>query len=197
MNDRIHVIWEEYHTILECYIRSKLDSQQDVEDILQDIFVKVQSNLCTLKDEEKLKSWIYSITNNAIIDYYRKRKRTCEFLDVEEHIQNPYCDEKYANGEISICLKNMINKLPDIYKQVITLVCMENMTQIEISKKLGLSYSCTKSRVQRAKKLLKDMLSDCCSLEFDHRGNIIDYQYNINASKYCKRITSRNASFLN
>jgi RNA polymerase sigma-70 factor (ECF subfamily) len=94
-------------------------------------------------------------------------------------------DDLSLNSEIAFCLKNMVDELPDIYKQAITLTAFENHTQKEYSEMAGISLSGAKSRVQRARSLLKEMVLGCCSLEFDRLGNIIDYKKRKGDCKYC------------
>ena len=89
------------------------------------------------------------------------------------------------NKEIAACLKTMIDSLPEKYKEVVILTEFNNMTQKELSEKIGLSLSGVKSRVQRGRKKLKTILLDCCNLEFDRLGNVIDYQHKSSECKYC------------
>src|SRR5688572_20104826 len=64
-------IYMQFHNSLLSFIRSKIKSREDAEDILQNVFIKISANVNGLADEEKLQSWIFTITRNAIIDYYR------------------------------------------------------------------------------------------------------------------------------
>jgi len=79
----------------------------------------------------------------------------------------------------------MIENLPDKYKEAILLTELNQLTHKELGESLGISLSGAKSRVQRARKMLKEMLTSCCSLEFDVMGNIIDYKHNMSKCKYC------------
>ena len=70
----------------------------------------------------------------------------------------------------------MVESLPDDYRQALLLTEYEGLTQRELAERLGLSVSGAKSRVQRAREKLKEMLLDCCHFEFDRLGRVIDYQ---------------------
>ena len=87
--------------------------------------------------------------------------------------------------EVVACLKPMIDDLPEKYRQAIVLTEYENLTQKEMSQKLGLSLSGAKSRVQRAREKLKGTLLACCHFEFDRLGNILDYQVKDQTCRYC------------
>ena len=67
--DKIHA---EFHSLLYQYITARVKDKDDAADVLQEVFIKISSKLDSLADGSKLKSWIFTITSNAIIDYYRK-----------------------------------------------------------------------------------------------------------------------------
>ena len=64
-------IYTQFHQSLLSFIRSKIRSKEDAEDILQNVFIRISNNVNKLSGEEKLQSWVFTITRNAIIDYYR------------------------------------------------------------------------------------------------------------------------------
>ncbi|MEW6182511.1 MAG: sigma-70 family RNA polymerase sigma factor [Bacillota bacterium] len=138
-----------------------------------------------MKDEKKVSAWVYRITRNAIVDYYRRKEKTPELTQIPEPTVNVSLDELSVNAEISNCLPEMIGHLPEKYKQAIIFAEFHNLTQKELGEKVGLSLSGAKSRVQRAREKLKEMLLGCCDLEFDRLGNIIDYKHKSNACKFC------------
>lgn len=177
--------WEKSKTPLKCFIKSRVSNDADSEDILQEVFLKLISNIDKLMDNQKVHAWIYKITKNAIIDYYRRNRRYAEFECLPEETHFASEDDFSLNHEIAFCLMSMVEKLPDIYKQAIVFTAFENHTQKEYSEKAGVSLSGAKSRVQRARSLLKEMVLDCCSLEFDCFGNIISYQKRSANCQYC------------
>lgn len=79
----------------------------------------------------------------------------------------------------------MVDKLPEKYKQAIIITVFENHTQKEYSEMVGISLSGAKSRVQRARDILKEMVLGCCSLEFDSLGNIINYKKRNSNCQFC------------
>jgi RNA polymerase sigma-70 factor (ECF subfamily) len=80
-----------------------------------------------------------------------------------------------ASEKLAGSLRRMAQELPDRYKQAIMLTDFEGMKQTEVAKKLGISLSGVKSRVQRARKMLKELLLECCHVEFDRYGTVFDY----------------------
>lgn len=176
-------MWEDFIVRLKKFIDNHISDKDDSEDLLQEVLIKIYKNLDSLKQDEKIYPWIYQIARNSIIDYYRRKSKIESNLEVEDI--KGYDAEESSNGDIAICIKNMINSLPEKYKQVIILSEYENLTYKEISQRLGISVSGVKSRIQRARKLLKNMLCDCCNLEFDRLGNVIDFQHKTKDCKFC------------
>lgn len=181
----INDVLEEFRTPLKGFISKRISNEQDAEEILQDVLIKIHTEIETLKNSERINAWIYQITRNTIIDFYRRNARVKQFIELSEHITDDWDESLNFNEEIAACLKSMINSLPEIYRQAIILTEYHNLSQKELSENLGLSISGAKSRVQRARKLLKKMLAGCCQLEFDARGNIIEFHHKSSECKYC------------
>lgn len=181
--DSIEKIWQGYHHKLHGFIQSRVGDASLAEDILQDVFTRIHSHIGTLKDSTKIKNWIYQITRNAIIDYYRSRKITEE---LPEFLSNIVMDtNEKIRKEISNWLIPMIKSLPDIYQQILMLSEIEGLPQKEVAKKLRLSLPGAKARIQRGRALLKKALVECCSYKFDRKGNVIDYQSKGETCKDC------------
>ena len=176
-NQKTEEIWKAFSHRLKAFISHRISDQDIVDDILQDIFIKIHANIDSLKDESKMKSWVFQITRNAINDYYRKQKMIHESLDQIEIPDEPE-EEMTADQEIAMGLRFMIYLLPDKYAEALSYVEFEGMSQVELAEKLGISVSGAKSRVQRGRAMLRDMLLQCCQFDFDQRGTIIDYRPN-------------------
>jgi len=178
--DNIEQIWEMYRGKLHRYIQNRVDDPATADDILQEVLIKIYTRLDTLKDDRRLRSWIYQITRNAITDYYRTHRTMAE---LQETFSIPeMAASARARQEIGSCLLPMIERLPDHYRQAVMLSEIEGLKQREVAIKQGISLSGAKSRVQRGRKMLKEMLMAGCHFEFDHRGTVIDYQEN---GQYC------------
>jgi len=162
-------IWNEFRDELKGFIGKRVSNSDDADDILQDVFEKIHNKLSSLKDESSLISWVYRITRNSIIDYYRSKKPLPEIeADLDEEIY----DEKNRQ-QFHKCLKSHINELPHEYKEAFTKIELEGMSQKDFAAELGISYSGAKSRYQRSKKKLKDLFVECCSVETDKYGNVL------------------------
>jgi RNA polymerase sigma-70 factor (ECF subfamily) len=167
-------LWDRYNRQLLAFIRSRVSDDAAAEDLLQEVFVRIHLNLCCLRDLSKLESWVYQITRNAITDHYRARK---DLLEIPESlaIEDEYPIED-LEAEIASSLKDLVLELPPSYRDALLLTEYGGLSQKELAKKLGISFSGAKSRVQRARQMVRDMLLACCHFELDHWGRIIDYQ---------------------
>ena len=166
-------IWGDYQAKLKTFIEKRVSDPAATDDILQDVFLKMHTQLDSLKEKAKLQSWLYQITRNAIIDYYRSKKPSETLPEWLSQAQSDPGEQ--ARQELSECLQPMIERLPPRYRDAIVLSEIKGKTQKEVSQTQGISLSGAKSRVQRGRALLKEMLVDCCQLEYGHAGQVIDY----------------------
>lgn len=166
------VIWREYAIEMKSYISRQIPDENTAEDILQNVFLKIHSDVNQIQRIGNLQAWLYRTTKNTMIDYFRSKKFNSEL------------DEKYTEDEktedtvehIAKSIRFFIKKLDEPFRQVMILSELKQMSQKEIAKKLNSPYSTIKSRVQKGRELVKKMMLDCCHYEFDRRGNVIDYE---------------------
>ena len=163
-------IWNEFNKQLLGFIQSKVNNKDTAEDILQDVFIKIHLKTDSLSDKTKLQSWLYQITRNAIIDYYRKRK-----LPISDNLSKEIPDEMDENSFLDFCncLTPFINQLPEKDKDAIMKTELGSLSQKEYAKNIGVTYSTLKSRIQRAKVKLKNSFVSCCNMKLDKNGKII------------------------
>jgi len=171
MKTNTATIWEEFHRQLFGFINKRVKDKDIANDILQDTFVKIHLKLDTLNDKEKLTSWVYQITRHSILDYFKKQKNQIDIPDSLADIE----EEKTFNAEMGNCLKSMIEDLPGDYKEAIMQTELGELSQKEYSEKFGISYSGAKSRVQRARQQLHRLFIECCKIEHDKYGNIMEH----------------------
>ncbi len=164
-------IWNEFHNELFLFIKKRVKDTDTANDILQDIFIKIHLKLNTLTDQDKLTSWIYQIARNSVFDYFKKQKPKSELGDFSDFIET-----QTFNSELCNCLQPLINQLPDNYKDAILQIELGQLSQKEYAEKLGISYSGTKSRIQRARQQLHSLFNECCKINTDKYGNIIEYK---------------------
>lgn len=173
MSEPLEQVWDQYAHRLRAFIRSRVADDAEADDILQEVFIRVHRHLCCQPDWNKPDSWFYQIARNLIIDHYRRRR---DLADLTESLPaNPDLPEADAETELALSLKEMIDELPEPYRQALILTEYQGLSQKQLAESQGISLSGAKSRVQRARDKLRDLLLQCCHFEIDRRGGIIDY----------------------
>jgi RNA polymerase sigma-70 factor (ECF subfamily) len=166
------IIWNEHRTRLLTFVRRRVTSAQDAEDIVQDILLKAARNRDQLQSAESLQAWLYRIARNTITDHYRARRLETEPLDAD-----PLAEEEEQESAISAmaeCMEPFIQELEPTYRDALVMADLHKLPQAEVAARLGLSLSGAKSRIQRARHQLADAFTDCCELIYDASGNIMD-----------------------
>ena len=171
MNQEILHIWKDLQHGLINFINQKVKNKEISKDISQDVFVKAFLKIDTLKHKDKIIPWIYQITRNEINAYFRKQKSESKI----EMVNEIEVLDSNLTAEFSTCILPMINSMPLKYQEAIKWTEIEGLSQKELAKKLNISYSGAKSRVQRGREMLKSLIQQCCSISTDKYGNILEY----------------------
>jgi len=168
-------VWKEFNEKLLNYIKAKVKNSHDAEDILQNVFIKIYNNFEQLEKQSAIKYWIYKITNNAIIDFYKKKKDVSVTPESLYKVKDEVDSIDHMNDEIAKCIGNMLFGLPEKYQYVYDMYENKEMKHKEIAEALDISVSASKVRLKRAKEMFKERLLKCCDFEVDKYGNILDY----------------------
>lgn len=144
-----------------------------LDDLVQEVFLKVHENAGELRDVERLAPWLFRIARNVVVDHLRKRRtRTHAPLDEADEPTIPEPESNF-NHEMAAWFRPMMELLPEEYRVALELTELEGLTQRELAQRAGLSLSGAKSRVQRAKQLLEGVVRACCDFEVDVHGNFV------------------------
>ncbi|MGH7258659.1 MAG: RNA polymerase sigma factor SigZ [Nitrospiraceae bacterium] len=184
MTQNTAAIWAEVHEVLRLFIAKRVANQAEVDDLLQEIFLRVHRQLSRVKDPGRVVSWLYQIARNAIVDYYRSSERRREIpaglaSDVDERASAPLPSTDVSGllrTELAACIRPMVDRLSHDYRDAVMLVELDGLTQQAAAERLGLSLSGMKSRVQRGRKQLKEMLNECCLIQLDRRRGVAAYR---------------------
>jgi len=135
--------------------------QEEVEDVCQDVFLKVYQNLGKYRNECKLSTWIATIAYNTSINYLRKFKKGGELNpDDSAALRNlsDFKSDDYEQADLHRYLREQIEILPVQYRTVLTLYHLEEFSYQEIEQITGMPQGTVKSYLFRAKALLKEKL---------------------------------------
>lgn len=170
-------VYTEFHRSLLTYVRSKIRSKEDAEDILQNVFAKISANADSLSEKEKIQNWLFTVTRNAVIDYYRVNAKK-KNVELNESISEQLLEEENTDSTkgLDSCVATMIALLPEEYKGIVEDAEINGISQKELAEKYGMAYSSMRSRVQRGRERLKQLFYNCCHIKTDNRGNVLQAQ---------------------
>jgi RNA polymerase sigma-70 factor, ECF subfamily len=173
MTADITQIWTDFHKELKSYIAKVVKNQTDADDILQDVFIKIIRNSDKVKKAKNLRQYIYGMVRNGIVDYFRNKQHLNNDTEIPVIVTEE--DDQFLNATIAdCCIKPFINQLPEKYKVALQLTEFQDISQKDLAEKLNISYSGAKSRVQRGKEKLKEMILNCCAYQSDVYGNLME-----------------------
>ena len=167
-------IWSDYGQALRGFLRARVSDPDDVEDLLQEIMIRTHRNLAGLREDTKLRAWIYQIARNVVIDHYRKAGKGADLQADDLWYHDP--DPATARDDLAACIAPMVRALPPEYAEVLTAVDLEGQAQKDYAAARGMPYSTLKSQVQSARKQLRGLFENCCRFSFDTRGGVSDYE---------------------
>jgi RNA polymerase sigma-70 factor (ECF subfamily) len=183
-------LWFQFGHQLSEYICRKTGHLDHCHDILQDVYVKIMQNIDKVEQADNMGAYLLRLTSNAINDHYRALRNEPSALAVEsaEPADAGDCcmtgtvvaalatpaDGAEATPQLADSyLRPMIDSLPPIYRDALVWTQLEGMSQKQLAQKLGISETGARSRVQRAREKLRDLLVSCCNYQFDRYGNIV------------------------
>ncbi len=166
--------WQDLRSELLRFVRGRVGDEAAADDIVHDVLLRAWRELQGPEPPVHLRGWLYRVTRNSIVDHYRSRRPTEELP--EEVESAPRAVESPAERELSGCLAPLLDGLPAPYRLALSLSEVEGLPQREIAQREGLSLSGAKSRVQRARRMLREALLECCRVEIDRRGGVVDFQ---------------------
>ncbi len=143
-------------------VKRILKNEQDAEEVLQDVFLKVFYNLSSFRHDSKFSTWLYRIAYNTAITKLlsKKRKIEMEMSSIEDHFNLKLDDNKLyseTNSARSYILK-ILEEMPVRYSVIINLFYIDNLSLKEISEVIDTSIVNTKVMLHRARNILRDLL---------------------------------------
>ena len=139
MQEQLNKIWKTYHPQLINFVKRRVKDKSVAEDIVQDVFLKAQLKFDTLKDYNKIRGWLFQITRNSIIDYYRKNK---PIIRIEGDLATDHStEENDVKRRLQKNVLTMICQLPLKYCEALCLADYYGLKQSDIAQELGIKYN--------------------------------------------------------
>jgi RNA polymerase sigma-70 factor (ECF subfamily) len=173
--------WDELEGHLRPFVARRLAEPSDVDDVLQDIYLRIQAGVGSLRDSERFGPWVYQVARSALADHGRVRARhplpPTDPTGERAAAPPATADSSDESAEQALA-KNIavfVAALPSPYREAITLTELQGMSQKDAAEMLGISLSGMKSRVQRGRQQVREMLQACCEIALDARGRVLSY----------------------
>jgi RNA polymerase sigma-70 factor (ECF subfamily) len=186
-------IWRDFHDGLLGFIERRVRSREIAEDILQDVMLRIHRQADGIERAEAVGAWVHAIARNAIADHYRSaqvRREVATGRDIDPELAGESeAEAADARGELAACVAPLLTRLPPRYREALNLTEVEGLTQAEAARRLEISVSGAKARVQRGRAQLRELLLDCCQVELDRRGGITQYQPRSGSCERCRTRT--------
>jgi len=155
---------------LRRFIRRRVGDDHTADDLLQETFLRIHRGLAALGDGDRVAGWVYRIARNVVHDHHRRGPGgEAPLGDDPPAAEDCSGDPRSRAGE---WMDEMIRQLPAGYGEAVRLSEIEGHSQQDVADRLGLSLSGAKSRIQRGRAMLKEVLEGCCRFHVDGRGNL-------------------------
>jgi RNA polymerase sigma-70 factor, ECF subfamily len=188
--------WRDLEVKLRPFVARRIRGEADVDDVMQDILLRMHRGLGGLREDERFGPWVYRVARSAIIDHQRLTskhrvanppqqalehagsspdERDTATTDIDpvttplEPDDGDRAIEQLLAGTIAV----FVAALPSPYREALTLTELEGLTQKQAAEMLGISLPGMKSRVQRGRAQLRQALEDCCHIALDCRGRVV------------------------
>jgi RNA polymerase sigma-70 factor (ECF subfamily) len=166
---------------LHAFIVRRVESADVADDLTQEVLLRLL--LHADGHVEDPTPWLYRVARNVIIDHYRTRARSRLSQPASGDppeaalVEDPFADDpRAAERELAGCLRSLVDQLAEPYRSAVTAADLQGLTQAGVARAAGVSVSGMKSRVQRGRRQLRDLLTECCRVQTGPTGSISDYE---------------------
>jgi len=163
--------WHAHEGELRGWMRRRLGSPADAEDALQDLFLKALRHREKFCELINARAWLFEVARNALADRLRVSR---DMVELPEDLAAPRVETVPVDSLVG-CLPRVLSELTPDDREAITLCDLGGMPQEEYARLKGLSLPGAKSRVQRARKRLRERLMTGCQVSVDAIGHVSDF----------------------
>lgn len=169
--------WTLLRRRLRAFVARRVGNAADVDDVVQAVFLRLQDSAGSIRDGSRVHAWLYTTARRAVVDYYRERARSREVasgdaLDLET-LGTPGAlpwNDSGDRAEVAACLAPVADRLGVPDREAIALVEVEGLPLADAAERSGLTLPAMKSRIQRARRRLREAMLSCCRIALDGTG---------------------------
>ncbi len=171
--------WRNYGPNVADYVRKRIRDEDVSQDLTQDVFIKIYTFCqkhdfsCEKAGVTNLRSWIFQIAQNTVVDYVRHEQR---FQKSEAWEELAEVSETNTYFQAETFIKPLLSLMPVAYAEPLRLADIEQLPQQEVADRLHLSLSGAKSRIQRGRQKLRHLLEECTFIETNQKGELLSIE---------------------
>ncbi len=165
----VEQLWRDLRDRVVAFVRRRVPTEADADDVVQDVFLRLHVGL----GEARLvhpEAFVYRVARNAVVDFHRRRRPA---LAPEPEVVAPEEEDHELRELSSGCMRPFVAQLPEPYREALVLTELEGVSQVEAARRLGVSPSGMRSRVQRGREKLRALFDACCRFDLDVRGGVM------------------------
>jgi RNA polymerase sigma-70 factor (ECF subfamily) len=167
--------WNRHEAELRHWLAFRLPVRSEADDLLQDVFLKAMTHAKSFDRVEHPRAWLYEMARNTLIDRLRASRAHEPLPDDLDALPAPEETLEPVDALAQACLARVLSELPAQDREAITLCDLDGMPQAEFARLKNLSLSAAKSRVQRARRRMRDLMTMACQVRFDGAGRVNDF----------------------
>ncbi|GIW64386.1 MAG: RNA polymerase sigma factor [Patescibacteria group bacterium] len=154
------ILIDRYQKKIEKYVFYLTNRKEEVDDLVQEIFIKVFVNLNSFDIKKKFASWLFRIAHNQVVNFFKKYKNKLSLDEKIMIVDESNIEENIEKDEVKKILNSCLEKIPIGYKEIILLYYFEELSYEEISDSLKIPIGTVSIRLSRAKKFLKKLCQE-------------------------------------
>lgn len=167
----LNTAWRNHGPELRSWLRHRLNQPQDVDDMMQDLFMKALRQGGQFCDVQNSRAWLFEVARNALADRLKLKR---EMLELPDDLPALVSEEAPVD-RLTACLPRVLSELKASDRQAIELCDLGGMSQADYATQVGLKLSAAKSRLQRARQRLHERMTVACQVKVDITGHIEDF----------------------
>jgi len=162
---------EELSGPLRRYLERLVGNCATADDLLQETLLKIARGLSHFEGRSSVKTWAFSIATRVATDHFRRPQSRARMVEIDEaeppRDLDAEPDQRLVIDEMSSCVREVIESLPEDYRTALVLHDLEGQTAEQLAEIVGCSVATAKIRIHRARRRLKEALSEECSFYRD------------------------------
>lgn len=163
--------WSAHETELRSWARRRLRNPAEVDDLIQDLFLKALRQGERFCSVNNARAWLFEVARNTLADRLRVARET---IELPEDLSAPV-EETDTVDDLTACLPRVLAELSNEDRDAITQCDLQGVPQADFAAASGLSLSAAKSRLQRARQRLKARMTQACQVQLDDAGHVADF----------------------